>query len=87
MLCMAIEHYKQSQAVTDALEVINLIFVTIFTLEAAVKIFGLRWHFFRRAWNVFDFIIVVLSIVGKEPKKKTSFIIILIFFPSLLINY
>ena len=50
---------------SDALDIVNIIFTTIFTLEAVVKIIGLRWHYFRRAWNVFDFIIVVLSIIGK----------------------
>ena len=50
---------------SDALDIVNIIFTTIFTLEALVKIIGLRWHYFRRPWNVFDFIIVILSIVGK----------------------
>ena len=65
MIAMMVEHYNQSQAVTDALDIINIIFTTIFTLEAVVKLIGLRWHYFRRAWNVFDFIIVLFSIVGK----------------------
>ena len=64
MVAMAVEHYRQSQAYTDALDIMNIIFTTIFTLEAAVKIIGMRWHYFRRAWNVFDFIIVILSILG-----------------------
>lgn len=53
----------------DTLEVINIMFTTVFTLEAIVKIVGLRWHYFRRTWNVFDFIVVVLSIVGKKIIK------------------
>ncbi len=66
MAAMAVEHYNQSQAFIDALDIVNIVFTTIFTLEAVVKIIGLRWHYFRRAWNVFDFIIVVLSIIGKD---------------------
>ena len=65
MASMGIEHYNQSQTITDVMEIINIIFTTIFTLEAIVKIIGLRWHYFRRAWNVYDFIIVILSIIGK----------------------
>ena len=64
MFAMGAEHYNQSAAVTDALDIVNIVFTTIFTLEATVKIIGLRWHYFRRAWNVFDFIIVILSILG-----------------------
>ncbi|XP_074649873.1 sodium channel protein 1 brain-like isoform X1 [Tubulanus polymorphus] len=64
MCAMAVEHYKQTQTITVALDIINVIFTTIFTLEAVIKIIGMRYHYFRRAWNVFDFIIVLLSIIG-----------------------
>ena len=63
---MGVEHYNQSEAYSDALDIMNIIFTTIFTLEATVKIIGMRWHYFRRAWNVFDFLIVILSIIGKR---------------------
>ncbi|KAK3600469.1 hypothetical protein CHS0354_013028 [Potamilus streckersoni] len=64
MIVMAVEHYNQTQSVSDALDIMNILFVTIFTLEAIVKIIGLRWHYFRQPWNVFDIIIVLLSIMG-----------------------
>ena len=65
MIVMAVEHYKQTDAVTDVLSMLNILFVVIFSLEAIVKITGLRWHYFRQPWNVFDFIIVILSLVGR----------------------
>ena len=65
MIAMAVEHYEQSEAYSQALDLMNIIFTTIFTLEAIVKIIGMRWHYFRRPWNVYDFIIVIVSIVGK----------------------
>lgn len=65
MVVMMVEHYKQPQSVTLALEIINIIFTTVFTLEALIKIIGLRWHYFRRVWNIFDLIIVILSIIGE----------------------
>lgn len=75
MIVMGVEHYKQSDLVTDILQIMNIIFTTIFTLEAAIKITGLRLHYFRQPWNVFDFVVVVLSILGiynlyKEMMKK-----------------
>jgi len=42
----------------------NIIFTASFALEAVVKIIGLRFHYFRFLWNIFDFIIVILSILG-----------------------
>ena len=38
----------------------------LFTLfpECTVKIIGLRHHYFTTAWNLFDFVLVIASIVG-----------------------
>lgn len=66
MITMAIEHYKQTDIVTDILKIFNILFTVIFTLEAIVKIIGLRLHYFRIGWNVFDFIVVILSLLGKN---------------------
>ena len=68
MVSMGVEHYNQPKSYDDALTIMNIIFTTIFTLEAVVKIIGMRWHYFRRVWNVFDFLIVILSILGKMTR-------------------
>ena len=62
----------QSEAITETLDIVNVVFTTIFTLEATVKIIGLRWHYFRRIWNVFDLIIVILSIIGNCVKNTLT---------------
>ncbi|XP_078592375.1 sodium channel protein type 4 subunit alpha B-like isoform X2 [Branchiostoma floridae x Branchiostoma japonicum] len=64
MVAMAVEHYKQSDTVTYVLALVNIVFTSIFTVEAVLKIIAYRWHYFRVAWNVFDFIVVLLSILG-----------------------
>ncbi|XP_066274287.1 sodium channel protein type 4 subunit alpha-like isoform X2 [Branchiostoma lanceolatum] len=64
MVAMAVEHYKQSETVTYVLALVNIVFTSIFTVEAVLKIIAYRWHYFRVAWNVFDFIVVLLSILG-----------------------
>ena len=66
MVTMAVEHYNQTDTVTDVLKILNVLFTVIFTLEAVVKIIGLRLHYFRIGWNVFDFIVVILSLLGKN---------------------
>ncbi|KAL8611742.1 hypothetical protein ACOMHN_065367 [Nucella lapillus] len=63
MVVMAVEHYNQTQTVEDTLEMLNIIFTSIFVLEAVVKLLGLRWHYFRVPWNIFDFLIVLMSII------------------------
>ncbi|ERL93537.1 hypothetical protein D910_10826 [Dendroctonus ponderosae] len=64
MLTMGIEHYGQPHAVFFILEVSNAFFTTVFGLEAIVKMIGLRYHYFTVPWNVFDFLLVLASILG-----------------------
>ncbi|XP_066996031.2 sodium channel protein 60E-like [Anabrus simplex] len=64
MLTMGIEHYNQPHAIFFVLEVSNAFFTTVFGLEALVKIIGLRYHYFTVPWNLFDFLLVVASILG-----------------------
>ncbi|ESO94539.1 hypothetical protein LOTGIDRAFT_118343 [Lottia gigantea] len=64
MITLAIESYKQSDTIRDALKILNIIFTVIFILECMIKLIGMRWHYFRQFWNVFDFIIVLLSVTG-----------------------
>lgn len=48
----------------DELEQLNLIFTLIFAGEMLVKMIGFKWRYFKDAWNTFDMIIVILSIIG-----------------------
>ncbi|XP_050539645.1 sodium channel protein 60E-like isoform X2 [Daktulosphaira vitifoliae] len=64
MLTMGIEHYNQPVAIFFVLEVCNAFFTTVFGLEALVKIIGLRFHYFTVPWNVFDFLLVLASVLG-----------------------
>ncbi|KAM4622410.1 sodium channel protein type 4 subunit alpha [Discoglossus pictus] len=64
MVTMMIETDDQSQEKTDILFQINLVFIIIFTSECVLKMFALRYYFFTIGWNVFDFVVVILSIAG-----------------------
>lgn len=65
MLTMALEHYKQSQMFTTILNHVNMSFIIIFTVECVLKLIGLRHFYFKFPWNIFDFVVVVLSILGE----------------------
>lgn len=64
MFCMLIEHEGQSETFQYVLMYINLIFICIFTGECVLKVFALRHHYFKNPWNVFDFIVVIISILS-----------------------
>ncbi|KAM9486353.1 sodium channel, voltage-gated, type I-like, alpha [Clarias gariepinus] len=64
MVAMMVESEGQSQEARNHLKKINMVFVVIFTTECLLKMIALRQYFFTNGWNVFDFVVVILSIVG-----------------------
>ncbi|KAK1790070.1 hypothetical protein P4O66_002381 [Electrophorus voltai] len=64
MVTMMLETDEQSTQMERILNNINLAFIVIFTTECLIKIFALRYHFFTISWNIFDFVVVILSIGG-----------------------
>ncbi|XP_065060331.1 sodium channel protein 1 brain-like isoform X2 [Rhopilema esculentum] len=64
MFLMMISHDEQPDSITTALRYCNIGFTVLFVLEAVLKILALQAQYFRSAWNVFDFIVLVLSIAG-----------------------
>ncbi|XP_039304554.1 sodium channel protein para isoform X19 [Solenopsis invicta] len=64
MLTMTLDHYQQSDTFSKVLDYLNMIFIVIFTSECLMKIFALRYHYFKEPWNLFDFVVVILSILG-----------------------
>uniref|UniRef100_A0A8D8MA85 Sodium channel protein n=1 Tax=Cacopsylla melanoneura TaxID=428564 RepID=A0A8D8MA85_9HEMI len=64
MLTMTMDHYQQTELFSFVLDNLNAIFIIIFSSECLLKIFALRYHYFVEPWNLFDFVVVILSILG-----------------------
>uniref|UniRef100_A0A2R8NEX6 Sodium channel protein n=1 Tax=Callithrix jacchus TaxID=9483 RepID=A0A2R8NEX6_CALJA len=64
MVTMMVETDDQSEYVTTILSRINLVFIVLFTGECVLKLISLRHYYFTIGWNIFDFVVVILSIVG-----------------------
>uniref|UniRef100_A0A3Q2XW74 Ion transport domain-containing protein n=1 Tax=Hippocampus comes TaxID=109280 RepID=A0A3Q2XW74_HIPCM len=62
MVTMMVETDNQSAEKEDFLFKVNLAFIAVFTGECVLKLFALRQYFFTNGWNIFDFIVVILSI-------------------------
>ena len=45
------------------LEMLNYVFITIFVIEMLLKLYAYHLSYFRSGWNIFDFIIVVSSLI------------------------
>ena len=65
MASMAMEHHKQSKTFTDTINGVNSVFIVVFTLECMMKLLGLRLYYFKEPWNVFDFIVVIISLASE----------------------
>uniref|UniRef100_A0A8B9LPB2 Sodium channel protein n=1 Tax=Astyanax mexicanus TaxID=7994 RepID=A0A8B9LPB2_ASTMX len=64
MVTMMVETDDQTKEMDNILYWINLVFIVLFTGECVLKMVSLRHYFFTVGWNVFDFVVVILSIVG-----------------------
>uniref|UniRef100_A0A670ZXI1 Sodium channel protein n=1 Tax=Pseudonaja textilis TaxID=8673 RepID=A0A670ZXI1_PSETE len=64
MVTMMVEADDQSQEKLYVLNKINILFITLFTTECAMKLVALRHYYFINGWNIFDLVVVIMSIVG-----------------------
>ncbi|KAJ7984612.1 hypothetical protein DPEC_G00356580 [Dallia pectoralis] len=64
MVTMMVETDDQSAEKEDVLFKINVAFIAVFTGECLLKMFALRQYFFTIGWNIFDFVVVILSVAG-----------------------
>ncbi|XP_049318980.1 sodium channel, voltage gated, type VIII, alpha subunit a isoform X1 [Astyanax mexicanus] len=64
MVTMMVETDDQSDETENILYWVNFIFIVVFTSEFVLKLFALRHYYFTNGWNIFDCVVVILSIVG-----------------------
>ncbi|KAI4544135.1 hypothetical protein MG293_004401 [Ovis ammon polii] len=64
MVTMMVEKEGQSEYMTEVLYWINVVFIILFSGECVLKLISLRCYYFTVGWNIFDFVVVILSIVG-----------------------
>nr|5EK0_A Chain A, Chimera of bacterial Ion transport protein and human Sodium channel protein type 9 subunit alpha [synthetic construct]5EK0_B Chain B, Chimera of bacterial Ion transport protein and human Sodium channel protein type 9 subunit alpha [synthetic construct]5EK0_C Chain C, Chimera of bacterial Ion transport protein and human Sodium channel protein type 9 subunit alpha [synthetic construct]5EK0_D Chain D, Chimera of bacterial Ion transport protein and human Sodium channel protein type 9 sub len=64
MVTMMVEKEGQSQHMTEVLYWINVVFIILFTIEIILRIYVHRISFFKDPWSLFDFVVVIISIVG-----------------------
>jgi len=62
---MALKYIEMPDDMLETLNICNLIFAAIFTIEMVLKLLALGWtQYIRDAWNKFDFIIVIGTLAG-----------------------
>ncbi|KFQ74618.1 Sodium channel protein type 5 subunit alpha, partial [Phoenicopterus ruber ruber] len=64
MITMMVETYEQSDTKSNILNKINILFVAVFTAECVLKLVALRQYYFSNAWNIFDIVVVIMSLIA-----------------------
>ncbi|XP_053261774.1 voltage-dependent L-type calcium channel subunit alpha-1C isoform X9 [Podarcis raffonei] len=63
-ICLAMQHYGQSCIFKEAMNILNMLFTGLFTVEMVLKLIAFKPKgYFSDPWNVFDFLIVIGSII------------------------
>uniref|UniRef100_A0A8C6X1R3 Voltage-dependent L-type calcium channel subunit alpha n=1 Tax=Naja naja TaxID=35670 RepID=A0A8C6X1R3_NAJNA len=63
-ICLGMQHYKQSDMMNELSNILNVVFTILFTIEMILKLIAFKAKgYFGDPWNVFDFLIVVGSII------------------------
>lgn len=64
MLLLMVETDDQSVEKEEILHWFRFIVQIIFLVECILKIIAFRKHYFKDGWNILDFVVTILSIVG-----------------------
>lgn len=62
-IMLAVYYYGMNETLVNNFQIVNYIFMAIFTVEAVMKISAMGCDYFDNRWNVFDFIVVVGTIL------------------------
>ncbi|XP_005142234.1 voltage-dependent L-type calcium channel subunit alpha-1S isoform X2 [Melopsittacus undulatus] len=63
-ICLGMQHYNQSPEMSHISDILNVAFTILFTLEMILKLMAFKAKgYFGDPWNVFDFLIVIGSII------------------------
>uniref|UniRef100_A0A8C3GQM3 Voltage-dependent L-type calcium channel subunit alpha n=1 Tax=Cairina moschata TaxID=8855 RepID=A0A8C3GQM3_CAIMO len=72
-ICLGMQHYNQSAEMNHISDILNVAFTVLFTLEMILKLMAFKAKgYFGDPWNVFDFLIVIGSIIDVILRSVTA---------------
>ncbi|TEA16940.1 hypothetical protein DBR06_SOUSAS20910048, partial [Sousa chinensis] len=72
-VALAMQHYEQTAPFNYVMDILNMVFTGLFTVEMVLKIIAFKpKHYFTDAWNTFDALIVVGSVVDIAVTEVNS---------------
>ncbi|XP_036299084.2 voltage-dependent L-type calcium channel subunit alpha-1S, partial [Pipistrellus kuhlii] len=74
-ICLGMQHYNQSEEMNHISDILNVAFTIVFTLEMILKLMAFKAKgYFGDPWNVFDFLIVIGSIIDVILSEIDTFL-------------
>uniref|UniRef100_A0A3Q2DLT7 Voltage-dependent L-type calcium channel subunit alpha n=1 Tax=Cyprinodon variegatus TaxID=28743 RepID=A0A3Q2DLT7_CYPVA len=72
-LCLAIQHHGQSHLFNYAMDILNMVFTGVFTVEMILKLIAFKPRgYVGDPWNVFDALVVIGSVVDIILSQNTE---------------
>merc|ERR1711871_1549854 len=71
-LLMGCRWFGQPYELTLTMLVLNYVFSAVFFIEMVIKLLGFGCSYFKDAWNIFDFTIVWLAVIGTVVSQVSS---------------
>lgn len=65
VVLLMVESMDGTHLMEEVLHWLHFIYLLIFLIEFILKIVGLRQHYFKDGWNIIDFIVLLIQIIGK----------------------
>lgn len=72
-LTLACQWFQMDQGPLEVLDSFNYVFMTIFIVEAILKLIAMKMLYFKDPWNVFDFVVIVSTILVLVIAALTPF--------------
>ena len=63
-VCLSITWYGEPEELVLAMEIINIFFTVVYTVEMIIKLVAFKREYFTDGWNGFDFLIVIIAWIG-----------------------
>ncbi|XP_053509576.1 calcium channel, voltage-dependent, L type, alpha 1D subunit, a isoform X2 [Ictalurus furcatus] len=63
-ICLAVQHYGQSKTFSYVMDILNMVFTAVFTVEMVLKLIAFKPRgYLEDPWNIFDAMVVIGSVV------------------------
>lgn len=65
IVLLMVDSMNVTMLLEEVLHWLHFIYILLFLIECILKIVALRQHYFKDGWNLIDFIVLLIQIIGR----------------------